>query len=173
MPVAYSDIFLAQATKFNKTITLKDDNGNAVNLSGYSVLSYAKRSYYTNRVALVFNASISDASNGIITLSANSSITANIGPGKLVYDVIISNASTGDADRVMEGTVFVSPSTSKGPVYSDYYYSYDTTQDCNTGCNPCGNNNTNNIYTNNIYAANIIFANTDMFNADVDGGIYQ
>ena len=173
MPVAYSDIFISQATKYNKTITLKDDSGNPINLVGYSVSSYAKRSYYTNRVSIVFDTRISDPSNGIITMTANSSITANIGPGKLVYDVIISNATTGDAQKVQEGIVYVSPSTSKGPVYNDYFYSYDTTSNCDPGCNPCGNTHPGNIYTNNIFAANIIFANTDLFNSDVDGGIYQ
>lgn len=172
MPVAYSDIFIAQATRYNKTITLKDDSGLPINLAGYSVTSYAKRSYYTNRVSIVFNTNITDASNGIITMTANSSITANIGPGKLVYDVIISNPTTGDAQRVQEGTVFISPSTSKGPVYNDYFYSYDTSSNCDD-CNPChGNTHPGNIYTNNIYAANIIFANTDLF-TDVDGGTYQ
>ena len=171
MPVAYSDIFISQATRYNKTITLKDDSGNPINLAGYSVSSYAKRSYYTNRVSIVFDTHITDPSNGVITMAANSAVTANIGPGRLIYDIIINNASTGDAEKIQEGIVYVSPSASKGPVYNDYFYSYDTTTGCDTGCR--GNNHPGNIYTNNIYAANIVFANTDIFASEVDGGVYQ
>lgn len=170
MPVSYADLFLTQAANFNKQIIAKDDTGETMNLYGYIVESFAKRSYYTNRVTVSFTTNIVDASNGVITISASPDVTANIGPGRLVYDVIVRNIYSGDVQRVMEGTIFVDPATTRGTAYGDYFYIYDTFA---PACGGGGNNHPSNIYTNNIYAANVIFANTDLFATEVNGGIYQ
>lgn len=170
MPVPYADLFLTQAANFSKTIVAKNDNGETMNLHGYTVASYAKRSYYTNRVTLDFTTTILDASNGIVKLTASAGDTANVGPGRLVYDVIAMSSALGDSQRILEGIIQVNPATTRGLKYGDYFYSYDAYAPAG---NCHGNNNPGNIYTNNIYAANIVFANTDQFTSDVDGGIYQ
>jgi len=109
MAAGYSDQFLEQGTDFINQITLDADNSVPYNLTGFTVKSQAKRSYYSNDVILTFDASIYDANNGIIQLSANSAITANIPAGKLVYDVIIRDTDTNVVSRVLEGQIFVSP----------------------------------------------------------------
>ena len=60
-------------------------------------------------IYLNFNASIYDAANGIIQLSANSATTANVPAGKLVYDVIIKDNISNNVTRVVEGQIIVSP----------------------------------------------------------------
>ena len=57
---------------------------------------------------LQFTSSVYDAANGIIQISANSATTANLPSGKMVYDVIILDA-TGSVTRVLEGKITVSP----------------------------------------------------------------
>ena len=109
MPAGYTDIFLEQGTTFSTTITLDDAYGNAYNLSGFSVASKARRSYFSANATIVFTTTISDASNGVISLSANSAITSNVPAGKLVYDVIMTDP-TGSVSRVLEGQIIVSPS---------------------------------------------------------------
>lgn len=108
MPAAYQDQYLEQGTTFNTQITLDDNSGNAYNLAGFSVYSQAKKSYYSSNVILQFTSSVYDAANGIIQISANSATTANLPSGKMVYDVIISDA-TGSVTRVLEGKITVSP----------------------------------------------------------------
>ena len=106
---AYSDIYINQGEDFTTQITLYDDYGNPYNLSGFSVASQAKKSYYTQNTAIVFNATVYDAANGIIQLNANNSITANLDARqKLVYDVYVTDA-TGLKTRVLEGQILVSP----------------------------------------------------------------
>jgi hypothetical protein len=108
MPAAYNDIYLEQGVTYNTQITLDDNYGNPINLTGFSVYSQAKRSYFSETVYLNFNSSIYDAANGIIQLTANSTVTANVPAGKLVYDVIIKDTSN-NVTRVVEGQIFVSP----------------------------------------------------------------
>jgi len=108
MPAAYQDQYLEQGTTFNSQITLDGSNGAAYNLYGFSVNSQAKKSYYSSNAVLQFTSSISDASNGVITLAASAANTANIPSGKLVYDVVITD-SVGNVTRVLEGRIFVSP----------------------------------------------------------------
>jgi hypothetical protein len=110
MSAGYQDLFLNQSETFTTSLTLDDVNGLPYNLTGFSVKSQAKRSYYANNVIINFDTSISDANNGVITLSANSATTANIpSTSKLVYDVFIKQNETGAVTKVLEGQIFISP----------------------------------------------------------------
>lgn len=114
MAAGYQDLFLEQGSTFTTQLTLQDVNGAYYDLTSFTVKSQAKKSYYSANSTIEFTSSIIDASNGVIQLSANSSITANVRPGKLVYDVVIKDTSSNNVSRVLEGQVFVSPSVTKG-----------------------------------------------------------
>ena len=105
---AYQNIFLNQGETYTNQITLDDSNSVGYNLYSFSVASQAKKSYYSANVILNFNATIYDAANGIIQLSANSATTANLPSGKLVYDVTLTDANQ-NVTRVLEGVIYVSP----------------------------------------------------------------
>jgi hypothetical protein len=110
MAAGYQDQFLEQGADFITDLTLNDVNGNPYNLSGFTVESKAKTSYYSKNTIINFDASIADPANGIIMLSATAAVTANVSPRqKLVYDVIITENGTGAKTRVLEGLIFVSP----------------------------------------------------------------
>ena len=113
MAAGYQDLFLNQNESFTTALTLDDVNGVAYNLNGFTVKSQAKKSYYSDTIALNFNASVSDANNGVITLSANAATTSNVSAGKLVYDVVMTQTSTGIVTRVLEGQIFVSPAVTR------------------------------------------------------------
>lgn len=55
-------------------------------LSGYSVRSKLKRSYYSAN-SISFIARVIDAANGVVSLKLNSDVTANLVAGRYVYDV--------------------------------------------------------------------------------------
>lgn len=114
MAAGYQDLFLEQGSTFTTQLTLQDVNGSPYELDNFTVKSQAKKSYYSTNSTIQFTSSIIDAANGIIQLSANSSVTANIKPGKLVYDVVIKDTASNNVSRVLEGQVFVSPSVTKG-----------------------------------------------------------
>ena len=109
MPAGYQDQYIEQGTTFNSNVTLDDSNGTSYNLTGFTIKSQARRSYYSANAAINFVVSIPDANNGVITLSANAAVTANVAAGKYVYDVMLTQPSTGLVTRVLEGQMFVSP----------------------------------------------------------------
>lgn len=113
MPAAYQDQFIEQGTTFTTQITLDDSDGYPFNLTGFTAASQARKSYYSTNVSIEFDANISDANNGVIILSADAPITANVTPGKLVYDVTITQTDTGLVTRIIEGQIFVSPSVTR------------------------------------------------------------
>ena len=109
MSAGYQDLNINQGEDFNTQITLYDDYGNPYNLTGFTVASQAKKSYYTANASITFTSSVYNANNGIIQLSANNAATANLDARqKLVYDVYITD-NTGLKTRVLEGQVLVSP----------------------------------------------------------------
>lgn len=109
MPAGYQDQYIEQGTTFNSQISLDDSNGTSYNLTGFTIKSQARRSYYSANAAINFAVQIPDANNGVVTLSADATITANVAPGKYVYDVMLTQTSTGLVTRVLEGQIFVSP----------------------------------------------------------------
>lgn len=109
MPAGYQDQYIEQGTTFNSQITLDDSNGTPYNLTGFTIKSQARRSYYSANAAINFAVSIPDANNGVVLLTAAATTTANVAPGKYVYDVMITETSSGLVTRVLEGQIFVSP----------------------------------------------------------------
>jgi hypothetical protein len=110
MPAAYTDLYLEQGTTFVTSVTLDGNNGEPYDLTYFTVRGEAKRSYYSSNTSLTFTSTITDASNGVIQLSAT---TANVPAGKLVYDVIITDTGSGTVTRVLEGQIFVSPAVTR------------------------------------------------------------
>jgi len=106
----YSDQYLEQGSTFNTQITLDDVYNQPMNLSGFSVSSEARKSYYSANATIVFDSTVYDAANGIIQLSLDAATSANVPAGRLVYDVVLTQANTGLVTRVLEGLVYVSPS---------------------------------------------------------------
>jgi hypothetical protein len=110
MPAGYQDFFIEQGTTFNTQITLDDNIGVPYNLTNFTVKSQARTSYYTSNVTINFTSVVVDANNGLISISANASTTANVSSRqKLVYDVVITDSVSNNVTRVLEGQIFISP----------------------------------------------------------------
>ena len=106
-----SNIFIDQGATFTTTVTVTDANGDAVNLSGYSVAAQIRKTFLSS-TATSFTATISNASSGEITISLTPTQTTALEAGRFVYDVLIT-ASGGTKTRVVEGQVTVNPSVTR------------------------------------------------------------
>ena len=113
MPAGYVDQYIEQGTTFTSELSLDDPSGNPYNLTGYTVRSQARRSYYSSNATITFTTTVVNANNGVLKLEANSAITSNVRPGKLVYDVILTHTQTGQVTRILEGQIFVSPAVTR------------------------------------------------------------
>jgi len=104
---AYSELQLEQFATFSTTINVEDSQGDAINLFGYSAASQIRKSYYSSS-ANNFTATVTGIANGEITLSMTAANTANLTPGRYLYDLVITSPSAVKT-RVVEGIVNVLP----------------------------------------------------------------
>ncbi len=102
---------LEQGTTFSREITVQD-SGSAMNLTGYSARMQMRSTHDSSTIALTFTATISNAAQGKIQLSATASATTAVEEGIYVYDLEIESASSG-VTRLMEGKVTVTPEVTR------------------------------------------------------------
>ena len=106
------NLIIDQAADFSVNLPLTDNNGDPLNLSGFTVNSGMRR-WYTSNVIINFNTSI-NSNVGIITLELDASISANLHSGKYVYDVNLNNGTT--ISRVFEGEVLITPAVTANTI---------------------------------------------------------
>lgn len=111
---AYVELYMDQGATFNNVLNINDDLTNAnINLSNYIVTSQMRRSYYSSNASANIVCTVTDASNGTVTMSLAAANTALIKPGKYLFDVKINNTSTLVVTRIVEGIMTVIPSVTK------------------------------------------------------------
>ena len=110
MAIAYN-LFIDQGTTFSANVTVKDNTNTVRDLTGYTARSQMRRSHYSAN-STAFTATIGTPTSGNVTLSLTDAVTANLKPGRHVYDVeIISSANV--IERVYEGIVTVYPEVTR------------------------------------------------------------
>ena len=107
-----ANLIIDQGTTFSTDLSLKDDNGDPLNLSGFTANSVIKK-WYTSQTSVPFNVFINTHS-GTITLELNANTSINLKSGRYVYDVNVTEMSSGSVSRVVEGIVTVTPSVTSG-----------------------------------------------------------
>lgn len=103
-----ANITIDQGATFSTIVSLTDDAGNALDLTGYSANSQIRR-WYTSNTATDFTVAVS---NGAIGLALTANQTANLTYNRYVYDVLVTNPAN-TITRVVEGIVTVSPRVSR------------------------------------------------------------
>ena len=105
-----ANIVIDQGTTFSTSINLTDDNGDPLNLAGYTGRSQMRK-HYTSSNSHSFTVTLNEGM-GTIELAMTSTQTANIVPGRYVYDVeVVSPANV--VSRVLEGIVTVTPEVTR------------------------------------------------------------
>jgi hypothetical protein len=102
-----SNLFVDAGTDYSTIITVAATNGQALNLTGYSVASQMRKSYSSSTV-YNFTTSLYDAAQGKVRLQLNNTQSSAIPAGRWLYDVEITSPS-GTKTRVVEGIVTVTP----------------------------------------------------------------
>ena len=110
---AYVELIMDHGSTFSNIIHLSDDTTNAyINVSGYTVSSQMRRSYYSTNVTSNIACTITDAQNGQITMSVTSANTSLIKAGRYLFDVE-TTTSLNIVSRVLEGVITVTPSVTR------------------------------------------------------------
>lgn len=105
-----ANIIIDQGTTFSTVIYLTDDNGDAIDLTGYSGDS-EMRKHYTSSNSVSFSVSLG-GTLGTVSLGMSANQTANLTPGRYVYDVEVVSGS-GVVSRIVEGIVTVTPEVTR------------------------------------------------------------
>lgn len=103
------DFIINQKASFRVVLNVQDGDGNALNLSGFTVASkYKTEAGASDSSAKAFTAAITNAAQGEITLSLTATETALLVNPKYVYDVVITETGSGFKTRIAEGKITVS-----------------------------------------------------------------
>ena len=106
-----ANLLIDQGTTFETTVTITDDDGGTVNLTGYTAAAQS-RQHYTSNTAYNFTVSVNGAL-GQILLSMSANTTMSMTSGRYVYDCELTETSTGKISRVLEGIVTVTPNITR------------------------------------------------------------
>jgi len=106
-----ANLVIDQGTTYSATLNLTDENGDPLNLNGFTANSQIRK-WYTSSNSVAFTTSI-NVSSGEITLFLTSNQTSNLASGRYVYDVEITETSTNTVSRIVEGIVTVTPEVTR------------------------------------------------------------
>lgn len=109
---AKANIVIDQGADFATTVTVTDNDGNVVDLSGYTARGQIRK-HYTSSTSVSFTFVFSTPrSSGELALTLSNTQTANMEAGRYVYDVeLISPANS--VSRLVEGIATVTPEVTR------------------------------------------------------------
>jgi hypothetical protein len=105
-----ANLVIDQGSTFSVKLSLLDDVGDPIHLSGFVAQSQIRKWYASLSPSATFSTEI-DVENATITLSLTAEQTANMESGRYVYDVEIVDGDS--VSRVVEGIVTVTPQVTK------------------------------------------------------------
>lgn len=104
-----------QGDLFQATLSVKDSNNTAINLSGYQIRGQVRASYGSTGVLLDLNPTITSHVSGTINITLESETTDSLPVGQFVYDIerYPSGIPTGNSIKLMLGKFNVSPEVTR------------------------------------------------------------
>ena len=105
---AIANLTIDQGATFTSDVTVKDAQGNAFNLTGYTAAAKLAKGFASTRTRTNMTTSIAtDATTGVVTLSLTATETSALDAERYVYDLEITSGAT--VTRVIEGIITVRP----------------------------------------------------------------
>ena len=102
-----SNLYIDQGSDYSSIITLTNQDGSAIDLTGFQVNSQFRKSYQSSAFTS-FDVSVFNAAQGQIRLRLSAASSTSIQAGRYLYD--IETTSPNDSKkRVLEGIVVISP----------------------------------------------------------------
>ena len=107
---AIANLTIDQGATFSSDVTVKDANGNAFDLTGYTAEAKMAKGYNSTRTRTTMTTTINaDPTTGIVTLSLTATETAALDAlARYVYDLEVVSGG-GAVTRVIEGIINIRP----------------------------------------------------------------
>ena len=106
MAAYVSNIVVDVGANFDQSFNLETNANAPMNLTGFTGAAKLKKSAMSLTTAAHFVVSFPDVLQGQLKISLGSSITSALKPGRYVYDVLLTDASSMKT-RVVEGSAIV------------------------------------------------------------------
>lgn len=103
------DLQIPQGQTFSLSLTLKDNNGVPINLSGFAISGYLKSKYSDTGKLADLNVAITDAANGGVSLGISATETAALPVNYAFYDIEMLNSGDNSVTKVLAGKASISP----------------------------------------------------------------
>lgn len=110
--MATHDITIQQGATFAKTLTIKDDSDNPIDISTDSFRGQVRKKYTSTEIEATFTMAITDGPNGLVSWSLTPTETAAMGSGRWVYDIEWVKAD-GNVVRILEGVADTTPEVTR------------------------------------------------------------
>ncbi len=117
MAVYVANLNIEQGANFKVSFNIEDPGTNSpLSLVGYAASARLRKTYSSTGFTS-FTTTVSDPTNGVITIALSHDETAALKAGRHVYDVIILSPISADppnyTTRVVEGSAIVRPSATR------------------------------------------------------------
>lgn len=109
---AISNLYIDAGSTFNAIVTVNGNDGNVLNLTGFSVAAQIKKSYAAT-TAYSLNATVYDALTGKVKISLPAAVSSAMKPGRYLYDIEITAPDNVQKLRAVEGLVIITPEITK------------------------------------------------------------
>lgn len=109
MGAAIYNFEIEQGSTFTRTLTFKQSNGSAMNLTGYGIRGQVRKYLLSPTIIVSFTLNkIAPFTSGIVSWSLTSAQTIAIKSGQYIYDIELYQAGTPEiVDRCIEGVITV------------------------------------------------------------------
>ena len=105
------DLIIEQGATFTRTITIKDTNDTAIDISTDTFAGQVRKRHQSATAEATFSFSITNGAGGEVTATISATDTAAMDAGDFVYDIEWTSGST--VTRLMEGVATVTPEVTR------------------------------------------------------------
>ena len=103
------DLEIYQGQTFSLSLTLRDNDGIPINLSGYAISGFLKSRYSDSGKLTNLNITVTNATSGIVTLGIPASGTSILPINYSFYDIKILDSGDGTVTKVLAGKASIYP----------------------------------------------------------------
>lgn len=108
-----SNLTIDQGASFKAEIDVKDSDGDALNLTGYTGAGQMRKTYSSSSKTDFTVEFKNPRSSGTLSILLSAAQTNAIKAGRYVYDVEVTKTSDSEVTRVIEGQIDVTPGVTR------------------------------------------------------------
>ena len=112
MTAANHNLTIDQGSDFVIDLVISDE-GVVKNLTGYSARAQMRTTKSTTTVAATFTCTITAATDGALKMELTNATSSAMSPGKYYYDLELYTASNTIVQRLIQGTVILTPEVTR------------------------------------------------------------